>query len=159
MKLKTILIAATALASMSLGALAEDAKVGQVMIGAPWARVTLQDRPAAAYMKIHNMGDAADMIVAASSPLAERVEMHTHTMTDGVMKMRKVEGIELPAKAHTELKPGGLHLMIFGLKQAVKKGEMIPIKMTLKAAGEVEIKAMVGDKAGAMDHSGHKQTQ
>ncbi len=159
MKLKTVLIAAAALASMTAGALAEDYKVGKVMIGAPWARVTLQNRPAAAYMKLHNMGDAADMIVAASSPLAERVEMHTHTMKDGVMKMRQVEGIELPSKGHTELKPGGLHLMIFGLKRMVKKGEMIPITLTLKTAGEVEIKAMVGSKAGAMDHSGHKQTQ
>lgn len=159
MKLRTVLMAAAVLASTGFGAVAEGAKVGQVMIGAPWARVTLQNRPAAAYMKIHNMGDAPDTIVAASSPLAERVEMHTHTMTDGVMRMRKVEGIELPAKAHTELKPGGLHLMMFGLKKAVKKGEMIPIKITLKDAGEVEIKAMVGDKAGAMDHSEHKHSE
>ncbi len=85
--------------------------------------------------------------------------MHTHTMTDGVMRMRQVEAIELASKGHTELKPGGLHLMIFGLKRMVKKGEMIPIKLTLKTAGEVEIKAKVGGKAGGMDHSGHKQTQ
>lgn len=156
MKLKTMLIAAAALTSLTAGVMAEDYKVGQVMIGAPWARVTLKDRPAAAYMKVHNMGDAADMIVAVSSPLADRVEMHTHTMADGVMRMRQVEAIELKPNGHTELKPGGLHLMIFGLKRLVKKGEMIPIKLTLKTAGEVEIKAMVGDKAGAIDHSGHK---
>ncbi|NNF79643.1 MAG: copper chaperone PCu(A)C [Rhizobiales bacterium] len=159
MKLKSVLIAIATLTPMTFGALAEDYQVGNVMIGAPWARVTLQSRPAAAYMKLHNMSDAADMIVAVSSPLAERVEMHTHTMTDGVMRMRQVEAIELAPKGHTELKPGGLHLMIFGLKRQVKKGEMIPIKLTLKNAGEVEIKAMVGGKPGAMDHSGHKQTQ
>lgn len=159
MKLRTVLIATAALTSMTFGALAEGYKVGKVMIDAPWARVTLKDRPAAAYMKLHNMGDAADMIIAVSSPLADRVEMHTHTMTDGVMRMRQVEAIEIAPKAHTELKPGGLHLMIFGLKRLIKKGEMIPIKLTLKTAGEIEIKAMVGTSAGAMDHSGHKQTQ
>lgn len=157
-KLKFVLIAA-ALTSMAFGAVAEEYKVGEVMIGAPWARVTLKDRPAAAYMKLHNMSDAADMIVAASSPLAERVEMHTHTLTDGVMRMRKVDGIELPPKGHTELKPGGLHLMIFGLKRLVKKGEMIPLKLTMKTAGEVEVMAKVGGKAGATDHSGHKHTE
>ena len=53
------MLAAAVFASTSFGALAEDTKAGQVMIEAPWARVTLQNRPAAAYMKIHNMGDAA----------------------------------------------------------------------------------------------------
>ena len=159
MKLKSLLVAATALASISASAIADDYKVGQVMIGEPWARVTLQSRPAAAYMKIHNMAGTADKIVAVSSPLAERVELHTHTMDEGVMRMRKVEEIVLPAKGHVELKPGGLHLMIFGLKRQIKKGEMLPLKLTLKEAGEVEIMAPVGAKAAGMDHSGHSQTQ
>lgn len=163
MNLRTVLIAATACAGMTFGAtygaMAESAKVGQVMIDAPWARVTLQNRPAAAYMKVHNMGDAADSIVAATTPLADRVEIHTHSMTDGVMRMRKIEAIDLPAKVVTELKPGGLHLMIFGLKRLVKKGEMIPITLTLKEAGQVEVNARVGAKAGGMDHSGHSQTE
>ena len=158
-KLKTVLIASAAVLSMAVGAVAEDYTVGNVMIGEPWARVTLKSRPAAAYMTLHNMGDAADKIVAASSPLAERVEMHTHSMTDGVMRMRKVEAIDLVPKGHTELKPGGLHLMIFGLKEQLKKGQVIPVTLTLKTAGKVEIKALVGGKAGGMDHSGHKQTQ
>lgn len=159
MNLRTVLITTAALAVMTSGAMAQSAKVGQVSIEAPWARVTLQSRPAAAYMKIRNMGDAADSIVSASTPLAERVEMHTHTMTDGVMRMRQVDAIALPAKAHTELKPGGLHLMVFGLKRQIKKGEMIPIRLKLKHAGEVEVKAMVGTKPAAMDHSGHLQTE
>lgn len=158
MKLKTLFVAAAAFASISVNAAAEDYKVGQVMIGEPWARVTLQSRPAAAYMKIHNMGEAADKIVAVSSPLAERVELHTHTMDNGVMRMRKVEAITLPAKGHTELKPGGLHLMIFGLKREIKKGEMLPLKLTLEGAGEIEIMASVGAKAGGADHSGHSHS-
>ncbi len=159
MKLKTLLIAATALASISVSAVADDYKVGQVMIADTWARVTLQSRPAAAYMKIHNMAETADKIVAASSPLADRVELHTHSMDDGVMRMRQVEEIALPAKGHTELKPGGLHLMIFGLKREVKKGEMLPLKLTFKEAGEVEIMAKVGNKAAGSDHSGHSHGQ
>ncbi|MEM8687303.1 MAG: copper chaperone PCu(A)C [Pseudomonadota bacterium] len=155
MKLKTVLISAMALASISVSALADDYKVGQVMIKDTWARVTLQSRPAAAYMQIHNMGETADKIVAASSPLAERVELHTHSMDEGVMRMRKVEEIAVPAKGQTELKPGGLHLMIFGLKREIKKGEMLPLKLTLQEAGEVEIMAKVGAKAGGSDHSGH----
>ena len=159
MKLRTLLIAGGALAATVLGAHADGFKVGQVMIDGPWARVTLQNRPAAAYMTIHNMAESADRIVAVSSPLADKVEMHTHSMSDGVMRMRQVEAIDLPAKGHAELKPGGLHLMIFGLKRQIKKGEMLPLKLTLKRAGEVEIEAAVGSKPGGMDHSGHKQTQ
>ena len=159
MKLRTLLIAATALGAMSAGALAEDFKVGEVMIGAPWARVTLQSRPAAAYMMIHNMAETGDKILAVSSSHAERVEMHTHSMSEGVMRMRKVEAIDLPAKGHTELKPGGLHLMIFGLKRQIKTGEMLPLKLTFQKAGDVEIKAVVGAKPGGTDHSSHGQTQ
>ncbi|MGI9372351.1 MAG: copper chaperone PCu(A)C [Hyphomicrobiales bacterium] len=131
-------------------------KAGDLMLKAPWVRVTLPGRPGAAYVSVHNMGKEDDKIVAASSPAAEKVELHTHAMKDGVMKMRQVEFVEVPANAMIELKPGGHHLMIFGLKELPKPGEMVPLTLTFEKAGPVEIKAMVksmkaGDH-GNMDH-------
>jgi len=146
------------LTAASLSAMADEHKTGAIMVGEPWARVLLHNRPAAGFMMIHNMGDDADRVVAASSPMAERVELHTHIKDGNVMKMRPVEAIDVPAKGQAELKPGGLHLMIFGLKHPMKPGDMLPVTLKLEKAGAVEVKLKVDNKAGKHmqgDHSGH----
>lgn len=69
----------------------------------------------AAFMKIHNTAEEDAILTSATLEGAKRVEIHTHTHEDGVMKMRQI--FELPIKAgeSVTLEPGGLHLMIFGL--------------------------------------------
>ncbi|NND49022.1 MAG: copper chaperone PCu(A)C [Rhizobiales bacterium] len=139
---------------------AHDYKLGTLSIDHPWARVTIANRPAAGYMKIINHGDEPDRVVSASSPLADRVELHTHTMIDGVMKMRPVGTIEVPAKGEVELAPGGLHLMIMGLKEAPKPGEVLPVSVVFEQAGSIDLEFNVVEPrepspAPAMDHSTH----
>ena len=131
---------------MSVVALAGDYKAGMITVKDPWARVTLQNRPAGGYLKIHNMGFEPDRLVGARSELSEKAELHAHTMSDGVMRMRQVEAIELPAKSRTELKPGGLHLMLFGLKKPVPKGGKIPVVLKFEKAGELALDLTVGAK-------------
>lgn len=147
MKQLVCLAAAAVLAALSSVALAGDYKAGMIMVKEPWARVTLQNRPAGGYFMIHNMGKEADKLVGASSPLAERAELHTHTMTDGIMRMHHVDAIELPAKSEVALKPGGFHLMIFGLKEPVAKGGRIPVVLKFEKAGELTVDLTVGAKA------------
>ena len=129
---------------------------GNLTMKGLWARVTLQNRPAAAFVTIHNKSSEADKIVSASSPDAGRVEMHTHMNDNGIMKMRQIEGIDIPAKGMVELKPGGLHLMIFDLKSPFKPGDMIALTIKFEKAGEVDMRAVVQSmKAMKMDHNSH----
>lgn len=147
--------------SLTSAAVAGD---GKVMVEDAWARATIPDRPGAAYLTIHNMG-GDDRLVAASSPAAGRVELHTHIMDGDVMKMREVEAIAAPGGAMAKLEPGGDHVMLFDLAEPLKEGGHIKLVLTFEKAGEVEVMAEV-KAMGAMgeegemshgDHSGHKQ--
>ena len=156
--LRGLSFAAMLAAAPSIG-LAGDVVKGDLKIENPWVRTTIPDRPSAGYMTVRNAGDGADAIVSASSPDAERIELHTHLMENGVMKMRPVEKIDVPAKGSAELKSGGLHLMIFGVKKPLKDGEALPITVVFEKAGPVEIdfkiKTIAGGKGTRGSHSGH----
>lgn len=83
----------------------------------------------AAFMTLTN-NEATDLaMVSAESSAAKAVELHNNTMVDGKMKMRKVDQIDLPANQTTELKPGGLHVMLIGLNRALVEGETIDLKL------------------------------
>ncbi len=129
-------------------ALADGYTKGDLKVESPWVRTTIPDRPAAGYMIIRNAGDAADAIVSASSPKMERIELHTHLMEDGVMKMREIDKIEVPAKGSAELKTGGLHLMLFGAKEPLKEGETLPITVVFEKAGPLEMEFAIKPVAG-----------
>ena len=106
---------------------------GDIQIQHAYARAVPPGQPnSAAFMTLRNQGDAANAVVSASSPAAKVVELHTHTMDGGMMKMRKIEKIDLPAKGEAVLKPGGLHIMLIGLKQQLKPG--MKVELTLKFA-------------------------
>lgn len=97
----------------------------------------------AAYMTLVNTGSTPDALISAATDAAETVELHLSSMDNGVMTMRPVENIEVPANGEVELKPGGLHVMLIGLKQNLEAGDMVTLTLTLENAGEVEIEAPV----------------
>jgi len=107
----------------------------------PWARIAAPGVPVAAgYALILNRGATGDELLAASSPLAARIEIHETSMTDGVMRMREVEAVSLPAGGRVVLAPGGLHLMIMGVEQSLKAGDSLPITLRFRRAGEIEVR-------------------
>lgn len=136
---------------------------GAITVEHPWARINIANRPSAAYAVIHNDAQTEDRIVAARSPAFGRIELHTHNMVDGVMQMRKVEAIVAPAQGKVALEPGGLHIMLFEPKKALKKGDLFDMVLVFEKAGAVEIVVMAEDLAGGVpkkgghsgDHSGH----
>lgn len=98
----------------------------------------------AAYMVVANSGDSADAIVSAATDVAETVELHTVEEGDnGMMQMRPVERIEVPAGGEAELRPGGFHVMLIGLKQDLNEGDTVDLTLTLEQGGEIEISAPV----------------
>ncbi len=127
------------------------ATAGQLSIGNATARFLLEGRPGAVFLSIDNKG-SADKLVAASSTLSPRVELHTHTMDNGIMRMRPVEAIEIPAGSMTELKSGGYHIMMFDVKTMPEKGSTVPLTLTFENAGDVQIGAIAGDTGATHNH-------
>ena len=95
----------------------------------------------AVFMEIMNHADEADRLIGVASDVAEKVEMHTHkTAADGVMQMNAVpEGFPIDPLMSHALARGGDHIMMMGLKQALKEGDMIHVTLTFEHAGVVEI--------------------
>ncbi len=132
-------LALVALSLFSLFSQAHSFKLGAIDIGHPWARPTASGQMAGgAYLKLTNAG-AADRLVFASSEVAASVELHSMTMDGNVMRMRQVDAIDLRAGQTVELKPGGFHIMLMGLKAPLKEGSNFPLKLKFEKAGEVTV--------------------
>jgi hypothetical protein len=98
------------------------------------------------FLTIENTGDEADSLVTAALPeaVAERVEIHTHITDDnGVMMMRQVPLVEIPAQSTVEFRPMSYHLMVFGLKEPFVAGNHYPITLHFEKAGAMEAEAFV----------------
>ena len=155
MKILSTLIALFLL-TLSTASAAENVSAGDITVSKAWGRATIgANRPGGAFLTITNNGAADDQLIAAETLAAGKSELHTHTMTDGVMKMAHVMSINIPAGGMTMLKPGGFHIMLFNLKRALNEGDMFPLTLTFKNAGKATIMAHVG-KVGAMETMDHK---
>lgn len=113
-----------------------------IAIERPWSRATPPGaQTAVGYLTIVNHGTEADVLVAASSPQAARIEFHQTTITDGVVRMRPAtSGVTVPAGGTIELKPdGGYHLMLGGLKVPLRSGTMLPVTLRFAKAGSIEV--------------------
>jgi len=142
--MKKTLLAAAALLALGLPAFAADIDVaGPFMRAAPVAGGN-----GAAFFIITNHGDA-DRLLGAEAPIAKAVELHTHVKDGDVFKMRKVEAIVVPAHGTAELKPGGDHVMFFGLNEPLKEGAKVPLTLIFEKAGKVLVEVPVGGP-GAM---------
>lgn len=130
---------------------AADFTVGDITVGNPWSRASAGPaKNGVVYLTIVNNGAAADRLVKAASPVAKMTSLHISRMEGEVMKMEPVEAIAATPGKPVELKPGGLHIMLMGLKAPLEEGQMFPVTLTFEKAGSVEVKVMVG-KAGAME--------
>ncbi|MEN8168701.1 MAG: copper chaperone PCu(A)C [Pseudomonadota bacterium] len=126
---------------------------GDIQIQHAYARAVPPGQPnSAAFMTLRNQGDAANAVVSASSSAAKVVELHTHTMDGGMMKMRKIEKIDIPAKGEAVLKPGGLHIMLIGLKQQLKPGMKVSLTLKFSDGSESTVDAPVQQVMKMMDH-------
>ena len=119
--------------------------LAQIEIENAWARATPPGATiAAGYMTIRNKSSSPDHLIRAASPLAARVETHVHLHDGDVVRMRPVEGYDIPAKGSLELKPGGAHLMFVDIKRPFKEGEKVPVTLRFERAGEMKVEFRVG---------------
>ena len=144
---------ATNLVGMASSHAAEHAgtyKVGAITIKDAWARGT--PRSGGAFMSIHNMG-AADELVDVRADVARKVQLHQTVSEGGIMKMKHIHGMPVPANGMAMLKPGRYHVMMMGLNKPLKPGQTFPLTLVFKQAGEVPIQVDIM-KMGAT--GGHK---
>ena len=113
---------------------------GSVTIVGPWSRELPPNAPnGAAYFRVVNGGGESDRIVSARTDIADTVEIHTHEMDGGMMKMRRVESVVVPAGGEVEFKPHGLHLMLFGLKEPLAGAGSYGLTVVFENAGELDV--------------------
>ena len=100
---------------------------------------------AAYIVSLKNGGAQPDKLVKASTPAAERTEIHSMSVDNGgVMRMRQVDGIDLPPGSTVTMKPGdGYHFMLIGVKQPLKDGDTFPMTLEFARAGKTEVKIVV----------------
>jgi len=134
------------------------AEIARIEVTGAWARPTVgQGRISAAYMTIANKGAAGDRLKSARTPKAKAAELHQTTMTaDGVMQMRKVEdGLPIEAGASLVLEPGGAHLMLLGLEDALRAGEELILTLEFAHAGAVDVTVPVSANAPVTTGGSH----
>lgn len=152
-------VVALVVALAAAPAAAHDFKLGPLRIDHPYATPTPRGAAhGAAYLRgIRNTGEQPDRLIGASTPVARSVEIHRSVVdAQSVMRMRAVDGIDLPPKAEVRLRHGGEHhLMLIDLKQPLKDGDRFPITLRFQKAGEREVMVWVQtprDGAGVHTH-------
>lgn len=109
-----------------------------------WARATGPDTPVSmAFITLTNTGTEADRLVAATTPAAAKVEFHRHVHADGTMKMQRQEAVDLPPGAAVRFSPGGLHVMLDGLKARLAAGQAIPLTLTFARSAPLTVPVAV----------------
>jgi copper(I)-binding protein len=130
-------------AALAFGALASCSPHASSAIGAFKVEHAVFAPPAglhgvtAGYFTLQNTG-AADTLLSASTPVASSVEMHESTTENGMMAMKRLDKVEVPAGGIVAFEPGGKHLMMFGVKSDIALGSQATFTLTFAKAGQKE---------------------
>jgi copper(I)-binding protein len=136
------------------------AALAQVKVEDPWVRATVPAQTATgAFMRLSASSNLR--LVDARSPVAGRVEIHdSQTDRNGIVRMRAISGMDLPAGGTVEFRPGGYHIMLMDLKRQMKVGDEVPLTLIVAAKDgkrqNVEVRAAVLPLASkGQGHKGH----
>ena len=127
-----------------------------VEIDGAYARASIPNVPnSAAFFVIKNNSDKDIAITSANSDAAQKNELHTHIKENQMLKMMKIEKLVVPAKSSLELKSGGDHVMLIGLKKELKAGDEINLELSFSDGDKKSIKVPVKDLASTMHKMQH----
>ena len=127
-----------------------------IEIEGAYARASIPNAPnSAAFFVIKYNSDKDIAITSANSDIAEKNELHTHIKENQMLKMMKIEKLVVPAKSSLELKSGGDHVMLMGLKKELKAGDEISLELSFSDGDKKSIKVPVKDLASTMHKMQH----
>lgn len=142
-------VVASLMALATLGVIgAGVASAQDLVVTGAWLRPTGARPMTGAFLVIENRGTAERVLVSGSTPAAGKVELHEMKTDGGMMRMAPVPQIVVPAKGKVELKPGGLHLMLFDVKSKLSDGDTIPLALTFKDGATLKTQATVRAEEG-----------
>lgn len=145
------LLVALVMAAGLIGTASADTRASSgIAVTDVWARATPGGaKTGAVYLTLVNHGAEGDRLVGVATPVADEAQLHTETIENGIMKMRRLTEVEVKPGAATVLKPGASHVMLVGLKHPLKEGESFPLMLDFAKAGKEEVQVKVA-KVGAM---------
>ncbi|MGZ3403656.1 MAG: copper chaperone PCu(A)C [Phenylobacterium sp.] len=118
------------------------ARTGVVVLQ-PWSRPAVKGTNAIGYMVLANHGRAADALERVESPIADHVEIHSSSISGGIMTMRPETQVEAPAGGQVIFGPGAYHLMFIGLTRALKAGDRLPATLTFAGGARIHVRFAV----------------
>jgi copper(I)-binding protein len=137
------LIACAAISANFLAtpALAEEVRVGDLVITQAWSRATPGGaRVGGGYLTIENKGSTPDRLIGGSADIADKIQVHEMATNNGVMTMRPLDkGLSIEPGKTVKLAPGGYHLMMFDLRSPLKQGDKVPVTLEFEKAGKVKL--------------------
>ena len=148
-------------------AYAQTSAQNTIVVERPWARATpVGARTGVVYVTLFNNGSSSDSLVSAATPVADQVQFHSATEENGVSRMREMRTVDVTPGAKVAFSPGGLHIMVVGLKQPLKEGKTFPLTLNFEKAGKVDVTvpiekvgAMHGGSMGSMTHGADEQVK
>jgi periplasmic copper chaperone A len=115
-----------------------------ITVSHPWARATPGGvTVGGAYFEVKAAPGPGDRLIGARSAVAGSLEVHSHSIENGVAKMRRVDGLPIKGGESVVLKPGGYHVMLLDLKKPLKEGDLLKFTLSFEKAGDIEVEATV----------------
>jgi len=146
MKRLSVILCVLAGLSVSGAVAAHSYKQGDISIGHVWTRATMSGvSTAAIYLPLLNTGKEPDKLLGATSALADKIDIRDEKKENGIASMPKLDALTLEPGKPVALRPGGMHLMVFGLKKQLKVGEMFPLTLQFEKAGNANVEAKIED--------------
>jgi hypothetical protein len=124
----------------------------EIEVDEAWARPAAQAENGAIYFVVRNNGREADELTGVSSDVADAVEMHESKMEGDVMQMHQLEAVPLEGDAEITFEPGGLHIMLVGLKRDLKVGDEIEVALHFKNFEDIHVTVPVKEAPASADH-------
>lgn len=145
---RVLVVSVVLLAGLALAACSgPGGTTGGITVSEAWARPSpMMNRAGAAYMVLQNSGAAEDKLLSVESDVAQTIELHETKEMNGMMQMSPVPNILVPANGKTELKPGGLHVMLIDLTRELKAGDKVQLTLNFEKAGKVPVTAEVKEQ-------------
>ncbi|MEP1552500.1 MAG: copper chaperone PCu(A)C [Paraglaciecola sp.] len=106
----------------------------------------------AAYFSIENLSKKTEVLIAASSSIADKAELHNHVFINDMMRMQQQESIQIEPGETVHFKPGGLHIMLFGLNQKLEENQKVSLRLLTQDGEAIDFEATVARPSHAKHH-------
>jgi copper(I)-binding protein len=134
---------AVALVAAATGCPSRDGTESNLEISSVYISEPVMGERAAMYLTVVNRGPVADHLIAASTPIAGRSEIHRTVADGGMMRMEPVESLQVSPGEELHLAPGGYHIMLLELKEHIGPGDRVEATLDFRRAGAVPVQARV----------------